>query len=67
MVFRAGREDQPVIVLSGTGAGLDDLRRWIDADYLVEQYRRVGLAAEDRADRFGDVGRRQRRGRDLIQ
>jgi len=54
-------------VLFGTGAGLDDLRRWIDAGYLVEQYRRVALAAEDRADRFCDIGRRQRRGRDLIQ
>ena len=57
VVSRSGGKDQPVIALPGPGAGFDDLRLRIDRNYLVEQYRRIALMAEDDPDRFGDIGR----------
>jgi hypothetical protein len=67
VVSRPGREDQPIIALVCASAGFDNVRLRINTDYLIEQYRRITLAAENNPDRFGDVGRRQCRGRYLIQ
>ncbi len=63
----AGREHQ---VVEGQAALAVDEHRMagpIDAGDPAELDRGVGLAAQDRADRPGDVGGRQGGGRDLVE
>ena len=47
--------------------GVNDPRLGIDAGDLRHHDPQIGLTAQNRADRPGDIGRRQGRGRDLIQ
>ena len=42
-------------------------RRDVDAGHLAEKHLDVLLARQHAADRLGDIGRRQRRGRHLIE
>ena len=67
-VARAGREDQPVIVERARRcrAARCSGRASTPVD-LVEQHADVARFGEDRADRRGDVGRRQGGGRDLVE
>ena len=66
-VLRPGRQHQVIVALGCPKPGLDPACRGIDAGHLVEQYRGVPLMAQHGPDRLGDIGRRQRRGRDLVQ
>jgi len=62
------RSDHQVIPRNGAAAfGMHDARLTVDAGDSVEQDARVFLAAQDVADRPGDIGRRQRRRRNLVQ
>ena len=66
-VLRSGRDDQPVVVERAAVGELDASRGDIDARRIREQHSHVPDAAQDPADRRGDVAGRERRGRDLIQ
>ena len=66
-VARAGGENQRVV---GQGVAVIEqhaLVRGIDAAHGGEQGRDLGAVAQQIADRPGDLGGRQRRGRDLIE
>ena len=41
--------------------------RGVDSRHLVEHHPHIGHVGEDRANRRGDVGRRQGSGRDLVE
>src|SRR5262249_11667050 len=61
-----GRDHQ-VIVGNLERIRANDACRGVDAAPLRHQHRRIRVAAEDMADRPGDVGGREGRGRDLIE
>ena len=65
-VRRAGRDDQRVVG-DRARSDQDAPPRGIDAGHLRHQHGRVRLLAQDVPDRPGDIGRRQRGGRDLIE
>ena len=65
-VRRAGRDDQ-IVIRQVDRLRAQELGGLIDAGHVGHQHGRIGLAAQDVADRPGDVGRRERRGRDLIE
>jgi hypothetical protein len=66
-VLRSGRQDQMIVALGCPKADLDPPRCRVDPDHLVEQYRGVLLVAQHDLDRFGNIDRRQCRGRDLVK
>ena len=66
-VLRPGSEDQELVLPACAKAGFDPALCRIDPGHLVEQYGGVPLAAQYGADRLGNVGRRQCRGRHLIE
>ena len=65
-MHRAGRDHQ-IVVRQVAGIGVNALLRGIDAADIGHQHGGVFLRLQDMADRPGDIGRRQRRGRDLIE
>ena len=64
---RAGADDQRVVADRAAVRQRTSRALRVDADRLAEQDRRVPLPAQDRAQRLGDVARRDRAGRDLVQ
>ena len=60
-------DDERVVRDRPTVGELDLTASDIDAHGLAEDHRRVALLAEQRAERLGDVARRQRAGGDLVQ
>ena len=66
VVARAGREDQVIVgdglLPEGHGAAL-----YIHARDLAQEHAGIALAAQHAPDRPGDIARRQRRGRDLVE
>ena len=66
-VVGAGRDDERVVG-DRAAVGQQDLALLrVEADGLAEDDRRVALLAQDRAQRLGDLARRQRAGRDLVE
>ena len=65
--MRRARCDDQIVERERPVVQRDLVFRSVDAGDLGEQHAHVALAAQDRADRPRDVGRRQARGRDLIQ
>ena len=65
-VLRAGRDDE---LVEGDAPSLGDdlLAADVDAGDFGEHHRRIGLPAEDLADRRGDVGGRETGRRNLIE
>jgi len=63
----SGRQDKRVVVHIEPAARFDRLPGRIHADDPVQQHLGVALTAQYVADRHGYFGRRQSRGRDLIQ
>jgi hypothetical protein len=66
-VLRPARQDQIIVALGCPKACLDPPRYRVDPDHLVEQYRGVLLVAQHHPNRFGNIGWRQCRGRDLVK
>ena len=67
LVTGAGRDDQRVVG-DRPAVRQDDLAPvGIEPDRLAEEHGRVPVAAQDRAQRLGDVARRERPGRDLVE
>ena len=66
-VDRPGRQDEVIVVDRAGIADADLALHLVDPFDLAEHHRDVLVRAEQRADRRGDVGRRQRRGRDLVE
>ena len=66
-VVGAGRDDERVVGDRAAVGEQDLAPLGVDADRLAEDDRRVALLAQDRAQRLGDVARRQRAGRDLVE
>jgi len=66
-VLRSGRQDQIAVALGCPKTGLDSPRCGVAPAHLVEQYRGVLLVAHPDPDRFGNIGRRQWGGRDLVK
>src|SRR6266542_2937728 len=63
---RSGCEDEEVV--SDTTVGHDDVAgSGVHRDRVREQHLRVLLPAQDRTNRIGDVARRERRGRHLVE
>ena len=66
-VVGAGRDHERVVG-DRSAVGHQDLALvGVQADGLAEDDRRVALLAQDRAQRLGDIARRQRAGRDLVE
>ena len=66
-VVGAGRDDERVVGDRSAVGDQDLAPLGIQTDRLAEDDRRVALLAQDRAQRLGDVARRQRPGRDLVE
>src|SRR4029079_6399701 len=64
---RSGRDDQRVVGDRAAVGQVDLALYGIEPDRLAQQHRRVAAAAEDAAQRLGDVARRDRARRDLVQ
>jgi hypothetical protein len=64
---RTGRDDEIIVRQRFRAAEQNAAVGGVHAGHFRQQDRRVVLPAQDVADRPGDVGRRQRRGRNLIQ
>ena len=62
----AGRDHQ-IIVSNVAEIGVQQLLRRIDAVHLFHQHRHIRLSAQDVPNWPGHIGRRQRRGRHLIE
>jgi hypothetical protein len=66
VVAHAGREDQIIVgdglLAEGHGAAL-----YLHARDLAQEHAGIALAAQHAPDRPGDIARRQRRGRDLVE
>ena len=65
-VGRAGSQHE-IVVGNVDGVGVHDALAGVDAANLRHQHGGILLLAQDVADRPGDVGRRQRRGRHLVE
>jgi len=56
-----------IIALGRSKSGLDPTPCYVHPGHLIEQDGGVLLVAQNGADRLGDIGGRQCRGRDLVQ
>ena len=66
-VDRAGGENQPVVGDEIAVGEEDRPAGLVDADHLAHHHVDVRVAAEDLADRLGDLGRRQGGSADLVE
>src|SRR5436190_4424607 len=66
-VSRAGREDEPIVSKLPAAGEADAIAQSVDAGHLIKDHPDVAGSREDAADRPGNIGRRERRGCNLIE